>query len=204
MKQASTRQLYQYWNELRGLRTAPERENIDPADISNILPDTFILEADSNLDFPFRVVGARTNALFDRQLKGEGFINLWRPVDQRTVRAMLLTTLDGACPIIAGAMAAPADRAAVELELLLLPLRLNGKTHARLLGCLAPARHPDWFGLVAADSMALTSMRVLRSERELRNDQPRPPERPVFAKPPQLSGRDRFRVYEGGRSLGNN
>lgn len=204
MKQASTRQLYQYWNELRGLRTAPERENIDPADIGNILPDTFILEADCNLDFPFRVVGARTNALFDRQLKGEAFISLWRPEDQRTVRAMLLTTLDGACPIIAGAMAAPADRAAVELELLLLPLRLNGKTHARLLGCLAPARHPDWFGLLSADRIALTSMRVLRSEREQRGDLPRQPERSTFAKQSQVSARQRFTVYEGGRSRGSN
>ena len=191
MRQSATRQLFRYWNELRGGRAAPERDSIDPAAIVSVLPDTFILEVDPAFAFPFRLVGARTNALFDAQLKSSSFVELWRPQDRAAVRAMLLTTLDGACPVVAGASAAAADRAPVELELLVLPLRHFGKTHARLLGCLTPARHPPWFGLMPAQPLELISMRVVR------------PDQTTLLKKsesPAHDARRRFVVLPGGRN----
>lgn len=192
MRHPASRRLYEYWNELRGQRAAPERDAIDPAAIAGVLSDTFVLEVDDALAFPFRLSGARTNALFERQLKGRSFVELWSPQDQVAVRAMLFTVLDGACPIVAGALAAAAHPPAVDLELLLLPLRHGGKTHARLLGCLSPARHPAWFGLMPAERLDLVSMRVVQAARDI------PPPRRA-ARMDDAPGRRRFTVHEGGR-----
>lgn len=194
MRHPASRQLFSYWNDLRGHRAAPERDAIDPVAIAGVLSDTFILEIDAELAFPFRLAGARTNALFERQLKGRSFIDLWRPEDRSAVRAMALSVADGACPIIAGARAHAAHPPALELELALLPLRHGGKTHARLLGCLSPVRHPSWFGLMPADSIELLSMRVMRPTRESSG--------PTLHPATMLRNagdRRRFTVYQGGR-----
>ena len=200
MRHDASRRLFNYWTELRGTRAAPERSSVDPIAIAGILGDTFILEVDAKLDFPFRVCGARANALFDRNLKGASFVELWRSEDRRAVRALALTALDGACPVVAGATAAAPDRAPVEMELLLLPLRHNGKTHARLLGALSPARYPAWFGLLPAENLSLTSMRILRPEPAT------PPQmQPARAFARNISSplerRRRFTVLEGGGGL---
>ena len=43
MKHESIRQLFDYWNERRGTREAPERSDIEPGAIRRALADTFIL-----------------------------------------------------------------------------------------------------------------------------------------------------------------
>ena len=46
MKHPSIRQLFDYWNERRGRRLAPEREDIEPHAIRGVLADSFILSFD--------------------------------------------------------------------------------------------------------------------------------------------------------------
>jgi hypothetical protein len=43
MRQASTRDLFGYWNALRGSRKAPDRSEINPGEIRASLPDVFLL-----------------------------------------------------------------------------------------------------------------------------------------------------------------
>ena len=45
MKHPSNRELFNYWNERRGPRLAPERADIEPSAIRHVLGDTFVLEA---------------------------------------------------------------------------------------------------------------------------------------------------------------
>ncbi|MEJ1934798.1 PAS domain-containing protein, partial [Nostoc sp. NIES-2111] len=70
MKHPASRTLFSYWDTLRGERTAPERSELDPGAIRNILADTFILEVDAGQTFPFRLAGTRVCALYGRDLKG--------------------------------------------------------------------------------------------------------------------------------------
>ena len=58
MQKASTRSLYDYWNGLRGARSAPDRRDIDPARIRDALGNTFILELDDDNEFTFRLAGS--------------------------------------------------------------------------------------------------------------------------------------------------
>ena len=46
MKHAASRELYAYWQERRGKRAAPERADIEPGAIRQVLSDAFILALD--------------------------------------------------------------------------------------------------------------------------------------------------------------
>ena len=161
MRHPACRELFDYWRLLCAGRAAPERDAIDPAAIRGILADVFILEVDAPRAFPFRLSGARLNALLMREQRGASFLDLWRDSDAAAMAAVLEGMLADRRPVAAGVTTAPPDHARLDLELLLLPLRHRGKTHARVLGCLAPARVPGWFGLLPAQPLALASLRVL-------------------------------------------
>jgi hypothetical protein len=194
MRQAATRELFAYWDRLRKGRAAPERADIDPAAIRNVLADTFLLEIDAACTFPLRLSGTRLNALWLCEQKGRSFLDLWADEERRDVMALLLTVLDGANPVITGISAAPPGRQSMDMELLLLPLRHNGRTHARVLGCIAAATHEPWFGLLAADKLVLKSMRVIAPSAA---GETLPVLWPgAISKPPQRRGH--LTVYAGG------
>ncbi len=163
LKLAATRELHAYWREIKGARCAPERNDIDPGDIRGVLADTFILEFTPSAGFPMRIVGTRTNALFQRELRGAPFLELWRRDDRKEVLGLVHSVADEAQPFLMGAAGGPtADL--VEVEILLLPLRHRGATHARILGSCAPRRTPEWLGLLPIGAISLVSLRALREE----------------------------------------
>ena len=164
MKHPATRELFNYWNDLRGERAAPERGEIDPAAIRNVLADTFMLDVDLAQRFPFRLAGTRVNGLFDADQKGRSFLGLWRVEERRNIAAVLLAVADGACPVVAGAVAAPPGQSECMFELLFLPLRHHGKTHTRLLGIVTAAARPAWIDLLPIGTLMLRSLRILDGE----------------------------------------
>ncbi len=161
MRQQISKDLFAYWNGLKGARAAPDRADIDPVKIRHILADTFIIEVDADRAFPLRLSGTRVNALWLREHKGLSFVDLWREEDRLGLRAALMTVVEGVTPIVAGARSSGPGDIPLELELLLLPLRHFGKTHSRVLGALSPAYQPDWLGHLAAGPLELVSMRVM-------------------------------------------
>jgi hypothetical protein len=163
LRQAGTLELFAYWDELRRGRAAPERADLDPVAIRNVLADTFMLEVDAARTYPFCLSGTRLSALFDAELKGRPFLSLWNDTQRHEISRLMQIVVDGACPIVAGVAAAPADYDNTEFELLLLPLRYHGKTHARVLGRIAPAVRPSWLGLIPVLSLEFLSMRVLET-----------------------------------------
>jgi hypothetical protein len=161
VKLAASRELFSYWNLLRGQRSAPERAEVDPGAIRGVLADTFILEVDASRRYPLRVAGTRTNALFLRELRGAAFLDLWQAADQSEVTSLLADVTDDATPVLAGASTGLRGLQPLELELLLLPLRHRGNTHSRILGSCAPTSMPSWIGLMAAAPLKLQSFRLL-------------------------------------------
>lgn len=196
MRQHVTKELFAYWSRLKGARAAPDRSDIDPSEIRQVLADTFIIEVDDRRIFPVRLCGARLNALWLREQKGASFLDLWRDEDRREVAAALLTVIDGVTPIIAGARAIAEQTRLLELELLLLPLRHFGKTHSRVLGSLAPSHQPDWLGEKSAGPLELVSLRVMTgAEYPLLNVQ----NYRMFGARPLPGERPRLVVHEGGK-----
>jgi hypothetical protein len=161
VKLAATIELYAYWNRLRGARSAPERNDVDPGAIRGVLADTFVLDFDARLGFPFRIAGSRANALFIKELRGFSFLDLWRGADREEIDSILHCVADEAQAFLIGAEARPPNLDAADVEIVLMPLRHHGLTHARVLGGLAVHAAPAWMGLSGAGRIALTSLRAL-------------------------------------------
>ena len=161
MKTAPTRKLFAYWNARRGSRLAPERGDIEPGAIREVLGDSFILSFDDAEDHPFRLAGTRVCALFARELKGSPFVQLWDPPGRMRIRELAVTVADEADPIVAGVMAHTAEGSQADLELLLLPLYHRGKMRVRLLGVLAPVVVPYWLGAECVVTLTLGATRHL-------------------------------------------
>ena len=163
MKPAVTMELYAYWNRLRGRRSAPERNDVDPGAIRGVLAETFVLDFDDRGGFPFRIAGSRANALFLKELRGHSFLELWRNADRKEVSSILHYVADKTQPFLIGAEARPPGLGAVEIEAILLPLRHHGLTHSRILGAFAVSSAPQWIGLIGAGPITMRCLRALDS-----------------------------------------
>ena len=204
MKHAANQELFSYWNELRGTRVEPERFELNPAALRGILADTFILEVNEQLTFPLRIAGTRIGALFGRELKGSGFVDLWNSSSRKPLLELLTTVIDERSPAIAGATSMPDGYPALELELLLLPLRHFGKTHSRIIGCLAPRSVPRWLGLLHSPPLNLNAMRIMANHSPSTRDQEfatgPASSSPQFSNIPRAAQRvGHLTVHDGGR-----
>src|SRR3954451_5514382 len=122
MKHSSIRELFEYWNERRGLRPAPERGDIEPGAIRRILADPFMLAFNERAAHPFRIAGTRVCAAFGRELKGEGFVDLWAAESKELVRDLVTIVTQETIGVVTSARGENPDGAALELEVLILPL----------------------------------------------------------------------------------
>jgi hypothetical protein len=145
MKHPSIRHLFDYWNGRRGRRVAPARSDIEPTAIRHVLADTFILSGDPRRGYQFRIAGTRVCALFGRGLKGDAFLDLWAPASRDEIGTILSTVSDEAVGVVASATGSNAAGAALDLELLLLPLSY-GHRDERLFGAVVPTAPPRWLG----------------------------------------------------------
>lgn len=165
MKHQTSRDLFAYWNTLRGDRAAPERRDIDPAAIRKLLADTLMVEVKADgleqPTFSIRLSGTRVNALLGLDPKGRSLTEIWRVQDRHDIATLACAAMDGAQPVVAGAIAGPIGEEPVHLELLLLPLRYGGRTHARLLGALSCSTVPNWLGLLPVAPLTLASHRIV-------------------------------------------
>lgn len=192
MKTAPTRKMYTYWNARRGSRLAPERGDIEPGAIREILSDSFIVSFDDTADHPFRLAGTRVCTLFGHELKGQPFVQLWDLASRNLVRTIAATVADEAGAIVAGVGARTAQGSSADLELLLLPLYHRGRIRHRLLGVLAPITVPYWLGAEQVVTLTLGAVRHLGPTVQ-------PLDAPRFARDP---ARPRLTVYEGGLNQG--
>jgi hypothetical protein len=202
MKHASTREVFDYWNELRGSRIAPERGDIEPGAIRRVLRDTFILALDSSGP-RFRLAGTRVCALFCRELKGETFIDLWAKSEQAVVREQIAVVADESEGFVAGVDGQNAAGSRIDLELLLLPLVHRDRSQARVLGVLAPVSTPYWLGTTAVENLSVRTVRHLGIAAQTAAAPRLVPasEAPPWA-PTADGGQPRrgFVIYTGGRS----
>ena len=207
MRHQPTRDLYAYWNALRGERAAPERRDVDPKEVRGLLGDIFMLEAGSPAFYPFRQAGDRVTALFGKTLVNTNFLELWMDVERGQISSLCASVCDDTLPVVAGVTAAMSGQEWRSLELLLLPLRHHGKTHARILGTLSALPKENAAQAPGRLSLSLESMRMLsisgpsqRPEVRARAWMQRAADRlPASAVPGPVRQFAHLTVYPGGR-----
>jgi hypothetical protein len=138
MKHPSSREFFAYWDEKRGTARAPDRSEIEPGAVRELLGDIFVLSYDAAAGYPFRVAGTRVCALLGRDLKDRSFSALFAPEGRREIEDIISVVAEEMLGAVAGITATSENGAAAHLELLLLPFNARAHTPLSLTGLLAP------------------------------------------------------------------
>ncbi len=201
MKHDTSRILFDYWNKVRGTRRAPRRFEIEPARISRILPEAFILEQVDGEIFHFRIAGTRLCELFGMELRGHNFLDLWEDEDRFPIKRRFAAIAEQGAAGLFEFEADGSGRDPVNFEVLIVPLIQKDSAIDRFLGAMSPASEPLWL-----EMEHLERCHLLRHE--LIWPDGLPPGARIF-RPPSPDVRDArlvrvahrsFRVYEGGLS----
>ena len=138
MKHPSSREFFAYWDAKRGGARAPERSEIEPGAVRELLGDIFVLSYDAPKGYPFRVAGTRVCALLSCDLKDRSFSALFAPDSRREIDDIITVVAEEMLAAVAGITATSQDGSVAHLELLLLPFNTRAHTPLSLTGLLAP------------------------------------------------------------------
>jgi hypothetical protein len=138
MKHPSNREFFAYWDEKRGDARAPDRSEIEPGAVRELLADIFVLSYDGAAGHPFRVAGTRVCALLGCDLKDRSFSALFKPDARREIEDIIAVVAEEMLTAVAGITATAEDGSPAHLELLLLPFSARAHTPLSLTGLLAP------------------------------------------------------------------
>jgi hypothetical protein len=183
MKHPSSREFFAYWDEKRGSARAPDRSDIEPGAVRELLGDIFVLSCDAAAGYPFRVAGTRVCALLGCDLKDRSFSTLFMPDGRREIEDIIAVVSEEMLAAVAGITATSEDGSPAHLELLLLPFNARAHTPLSLTGLLAPFGG----GYSVLRDFKLTSWRYLGH----------PPQRFVPRALRKLAIARGFMVYEG-------
>jgi hypothetical protein len=183
MKHPSSREFFAYWDEKRGGARAPDRSEIEPGAVRELLGDIFVLSYDAAAGYPFRVAGTRVCALLGCDLKDHSFSALFAPAARREIENIIAVVSEEMLAAVAGITAASEDGSSANLELLLLPFNVRAHAPLSLTGLLAPFGG----GHSRLRDLKLTSWRYLGH----------PPQRFVPRALRKLAIARGFMVYEG-------
>jgi len=163
MKHPSSREFFAYWDGKRADARAPDRSEIEPGAVRELLGDIFVLSYDASAGYPFRVAGTRICALFGHDVKDKSFSALFAKESQGEIEEIIAAVTEETLPAIAGITATSQNGALAHLELLLLPFNTRAHTPISLTGVLAPFE--DHHGALGA--LELTSWRYLHLPQKL-------------------------------------
>lgn len=148
MRHTTSKKLFNYWNNLKGHRSAPERAEIEPSDIRDILGDTFILEVDQTYrTISFRLAGTKLCSAYGKELKSVGYLGLWDEADNLKIYDAVKQVYQHSQPMVIAHLAETQNKQFLAFETVLVPL-LNGTSNSvRILGSTSPAEVPNWMGV---------------------------------------------------------
>lgn len=161
MQKTSTRTLYEYWNSLRGARSAPDRRDIDPTRIRGALANTFILELNADNGFDFRLAGSHLCTAYCRELKGRSFSRLWHTRDRDAIDTLIRAVTEDHAVALVTFQGSTDHSGKAGFETILLPVRHNGSTQTRLLGALTAIETPYWLGVEPIMEQRITGLRLI-------------------------------------------
>jgi hypothetical protein len=163
MKHPSSREFYAYWDRMRGNLPAPDRSDIEPSAVRELLGDIFVLSYDAEAGYPFRVAGTRVCALLGRDLKDQSLSALFKREARGEIEDMIAVVAEETLPAIAGITATSKTGETAHLELLLLPFSARAHAPVSLTGVLAPFESE----LNRLENFGLTSYRYLHRQEKL-------------------------------------
>lgn len=138
MFHSNTERLIDYWRERKLDRLSPARSAIDPCDITELLPQIFILGRRAPGEYRFRLAGGLVSDLHHTDLRGVDFADLWAPASRPRLTAAMEAARRAAEPLAITVEARTDQEASVRMEVVLAPLRADTAPLDRCLGLYQP------------------------------------------------------------------
>jgi len=138
MLHSNTERLIDYWRQRKLDRLSPARSAIDPCDITELLPQIFILGRRAPGEFRFRLAGGLVGEMHHTDLRACDFADLWAPGDRPRLTAAMEAARRAAEPLAITAEARSDHGVSVRVEVLVAPLRAETAPIDRCLGLYQP------------------------------------------------------------------
>ena len=138
MRHAQSKALLAYWRARRFGGAAPQRADIEPQDISELLGNIFILKRIDPGHHTFRLAGTNMCAIYQREFRDQNFLSLFLGHDKTHIQALLESVLGGVSPASITARATSLDMNQLPVEISFLPLRGPEGQVDRILGLYQP------------------------------------------------------------------
>lgn len=155
MQQAAFEALFSYWDGLRGTAPAPQRRDIKPAALRDILPNVFLLERDAEGRFVYRLAGTDLCQMTRRELRGQRPLSQFCDLDRRKMQLALAQVSEAGRVFVCESLARTPKGRSIVMHWLVLPLAhtpiarqaaASATSFSRLIGVCVPEDRPSWLG----------------------------------------------------------
>lgn len=135
MKHSGTRQLFEYWSDLRGGRAAPYKSEVTARGVGRILAsNTFILENLADGARRFRLAGSGLHDIFGLELRGMSALAIIQQESRARMQSLMDDCLAAPAICVLTCRAELLGGDALTLEIFLAPLRSDFGQMNRILG----------------------------------------------------------------------
>ncbi len=128
-----------YWDGLRGNRQMPERSEIDPREMSEVLSYTFILDRPRPGVIRFRLSGAHLNELMGMEVRGMPLRSFFELPDRAPLMELAEAAFTTPAMLKVDLVSDAQGRAALPGQLVILPLQDGAGECHRALGAFVTA-----------------------------------------------------------------
>jgi hypothetical protein len=161
----SSRALFRFWETMRAERAAPHRAQLDLKQLSELLPDLFILERDRpRHSYRWRLAGTRICELYRRELTGSDIFAGWDSFERETIRRLLDGVAGRLQPAVMRIRLYTSLGQTIGAEVIALPLRPRSGAGIQVFGGLFPFRNISGLGYDAITVQEMASARVIWTE----------------------------------------
>jgi hypothetical protein len=137
------------------------RSDLNPRELKSLLSRLFILQHDSEDCYSYRLAGTELCRYFGHELRGENFLSNWQRNELQSITSLFHSITNDKTAAVLGVKAFDSELNHCLMEVLLLPVRLDGSKEVRVLGCASIFDMPPWIGRGPIAQQEITSLRLL-------------------------------------------
>ena len=157
-----TRMLYRYWEAIRAENAAPNRVDLDLAQVSSIVPNLLMLERDHmRHSFKWRLAGTQICDLYRKQLTGTDVLAGWDRFERETIKKLLDTVVTGLQPCLMRYRITTNLDQVIGVEMIGLPLHARNGSRFHVFGGIFPFRDISGLAYDAVKDLELSSTRTI-------------------------------------------
>jgi hypothetical protein len=162
---AGTRNLFRYWESIRGERSAPLRSEISLQPIRDLLPWIFICEPVAETSaHRLRLAGTGVCQLWGDNMTGKDLFAAWSKFERETMSKLLHSAATELQPFVMRCRARTETGLLANLEIMGLPVEADDTGEKQVLGLVVPFQDPELYRRHRLVSFDLVSIRIIWTE----------------------------------------